>query len=80
VPNLFLNGAKILVKNSGRAKNALKNEGGQNKSIYMNYYVQSVMFYKNICVQNVQNKSCGHLKKAWRAKKYPRALGWAPLL
>jgi hypothetical protein len=45
----------------------------------MNYYVQSVMFYKNICVQNVQNKSCGHLKKAWRAKKYPRALGWAPL-
>jgi len=42
----------------------------------MNYYV---MFYKKICVQNVQNKSCGHLQKAWRAKKCPRALGWAPL-
>jgi hypothetical protein len=37
------------------------------------------MFYKKICVQNVHNKSCGHLKKAWPAKKCPQALGWAPL-
>ncbi len=53
-----------------------KNEGGQKKSINMNYYV---MFYKKICVQNVQNKSCGHLIKAWQAIKCPRALGWTPL-
>jgi hypothetical protein len=36
------------------------------------------MFYKKI-YKNGQNKLSGHLKKAWRAKKCPRVLGWARL-
>jgi hypothetical protein len=43
----------------------------------MNYYVQWI---RKSVQKNVWNKSCGHLKKGWRAKKCPRALGWAPLL
>jgi len=28
---------------------------------------------------NFLKRSCGHPKKPWRAKKCPRALGWAAL-